>query len=64
MLSCVPEALRGYKRVIDAGFATTFSEGLVLEGRAARAHAKSVPPEALAQRRGNVQERGRSQTRS
>jgi enoyl-CoA hydratase len=64
MLSCVPEALRGYKRVIDAGFATTFSEGLALEGRASRDHAKSVTPDALAQRRGNVQERGRSQTRS
>jgi enoyl-CoA hydratase len=63
MLSCVPEALRGYKRVIDAGFATTFSEGLALEGRASRDHAKSVTPDALAERRGNVQERGRSQTR-
>jgi enoyl-CoA hydratase len=63
MLGCVPEALRGYKRVIDAGFATTFSEGMAMEGRASRDHARSVTPELLAQRRGRVQERGRSQTR-
>ncbi|MDH3214124.1 MAG: enoyl-CoA hydratase [Myxococcales bacterium] len=64
MLGCVPEALRRYKRVIDAGFATTFSEGLALEGRASRDHAKSVTSEVLARRRGSVQERGRSQIRS
>ena len=64
MLSCDPETLRGYKRVIDVGFSTTLSEGLVVEGRASRDHAKSVTPEALAQRREGVQDRGRAQTRS
>jgi enoyl-CoA hydratase len=64
MLSCVPEALRGYKRVIDAGFATTFSEGLTLESRAAGDHARSVTPAMLAERRKGVQDRGRAQSKS
>lgn len=64
MLSCDPETLRGYKRVIDVGFSTTLSEGLVVEGRASREHAKSVTPETLAQRREGVQDRGRAQARS
>jgi enoyl-CoA hydratase len=62
MLSCDPESLRGYKRLIDAGFATTFEEGLHLEARASREHAKAVTPELVAARRGVVQERGRRQT--
>ena len=61
MLSCVPEVLRSYKRVIDEGFATTFEEGLRLEGRIAREHAKSVTPETIAERRKDVMERGRGQ---
>lgn len=64
MLSCDPETLRGYKRVIDVGFSTPLSEGLVVEGRASREHAKSVTPETLAQRREGVQDRGRAQARS
>jgi enoyl-CoA hydratase len=62
MLSCDPDSLRGYKRLIDAGFATTFEEGLRLEGRASREHAKAVTPEMVATRRGAVQARGRRQT--
>ena len=33
MVSCVPEVLREYKRVIDHGFGTTFAEGMALESR-------------------------------
>jgi len=62
MLSCVPDVLRGYKRVIDEGFATTFAEGVALEGRVAREHSRSVPPEAIADRRRGVMERGRRQS--
>ena len=62
MLECVPEAMRGYKRVIDAGYATTLSEGLAIEGRAARDRAESVRPESLAGRREGLQRRGRAQS--
>ncbi|HKJ23970.1 MAG TPA: enoyl-CoA hydratase [Myxococcota bacterium] len=62
MLSCVPEVLRGYKRLIDEGFATNFAEGIALEGRAAREHSRSVTPETIADRRRGVMERGRRQS--
>ena len=62
MLECVPEAMRGYKRVIDAGFATTLSEGLAIEGNASRDQVRSVTPEMLAERREGVQRRGRTQS--
>jgi enoyl-CoA hydratase len=64
MLSCVPEALRGYKQLIDAGYATSFGEGLDLERRSSREHARSVTPELVAERRVGVQERGRGQSRA
>ena len=62
MLSCDPASLRGYKQLIDEGFATTFAAGLRLEARASREHAKAITPEMVAARRGTVQERGRRQT--
>ncbi len=61
MLSCVPDVLRGYKQVIDNGFAGGLGDGLELERRVSREHAKSVTPELLSQRRKGVQARGRSQ---
>jgi enoyl-CoA hydratase len=61
MLSCVPDVLRGYKQVIDSGFAGGLSEGLEMESRISREHAKSVTPEQLSERRKGVQARGRSQ---
>jgi enoyl-CoA hydratase len=63
MLSCEPEVLRGYKRVIDAGYAETFVRGLALEAEASRAHARSQTPAMLAARRAGVQARGREQNR-
>jgi enoyl-CoA hydratase len=63
MLSCDPGVLRGYKRVIDAGFAATFAEGRRIESEASRAHARAVTPDAIAERRRTVQERGRTQSR-
>lgn len=62
MLSCVPEVMRDYKRVIDEGFATTLAEGLVLEGRASREHARKIAPDAIAARRRGVMDRGRRQS--
>ena len=63
MLSCDPQTMRGYKGVIDRGFAATFADGLALEGDASRKHVKSVTPEAIAKRRAQVQERGRAQSK-
>ena len=62
MRSCGADMLRQYKRVIDAGYATTLADGLRVEAVASRAHVQSVTPEDIAARRRNVQERGRSQT--
>jgi len=60
MLSCDPDSLRGYKRVIDEGFAETLAEGLEREGRSSARHMKENPPDVASRRRG-VQERGRQQ---
>ena len=62
MLSCVPEMLRNLKRVIDEGFATTLTEGLKLEHAAWRAHVQQITPEAIAERRAAIQQRGRKQS--
>jgi enoyl-CoA hydratase len=61
MLSCDPDVLRGYKRVIDDGYATTFADGLRIERARNREHAATVTPEKIAARRAVVQARGRSQ---
>jgi len=61
MLSCEPDVMRAYKRVIDAGYAASFADGLALESEAAGAHARAVTPAALAARRAGVQARGRAQ---
>jgi enoyl-CoA hydratase len=64
MLSCVPDVMRAYRRVIDEGYALTFEEGLRAETEAARRHGKALTPEKVAERRKAVQERGRQQSRS
>ena len=61
MLSCDPEVMRSYKRVIDEGFGKTFADGLRLESEISRAHAKSLTADAIAKRRAGVQARGREQ---
>ncbi|MEO6029729.1 MAG: enoyl-CoA hydratase, partial [Candidatus Binatia bacterium] len=61
MLSCDPVLLPSYKRVIDAGYATTFGAGLQLENDASRAHARTLTAESIATRRAGVQARGREQ---
>ena len=60
MLSCDPVSLRGYKRVIDEGFAATLADGLAMESRASTAHSRAHPPDVAARRK-TVQERGRRQ---
>jgi enoyl-CoA hydratase/carnithine racemase len=63
MLSCVPEVMRGIKRVIDGGFSQTLAEGLRIEADASRAYARQLTPEVLAARRAGVQDRGRQQSK-
>jgi len=64
MLSCVPDVLRRYKQVIDAGYAETFGRGLAIEAEASRDYARTLTPEVLGARRAGVQQRGREQSRS
>jgi enoyl-CoA hydratase len=63
MLSCVPEVMRAYKRIIDDGFAATFADGLRIETTANREHARGLTPALIAERRRGVQDRGRTQSR-
>jgi enoyl-CoA hydratase len=63
MLSCEPTALRGYKRLIDAGFALPYGEARRLESKTAIEHARGVSAEQIAARRRGIQARGRAQTR-
>src|SRR5215475_12484947 len=51
MLSCVPDVLRRYKQVIDAGYAETFGRGLAIEAEASRDYARTLTPEVLGARR-------------
>jgi enoyl-CoA hydratase len=62
MLSCDPELMRAYKRVIDEGFAAAYGEGRRIESRASREHVGTLSPEKIAARRLQVQERGRVQS--
>ncbi|CAE7149436.1 ECHIA [Symbiodinium necroappetens] len=51
------------RRIMDAGWAATLDEGLQLEDTASRAHSKSqVRADKVAQRRKDIQSRGRVQT--
>jgi enoyl-CoA hydratase len=61
MLSCVPDVMRAYKRVIDEGFAATYAEGRGIETHAAAA--RRISAAEVAARRSAVQDRGRAQSR-
>jgi enoyl-CoA hydratase len=62
MLSCNRASLVGYKRLIDAGFGTTFADAMEMEARVSTESAATVTPEDIAGRREAVRGRGRSQT--
>jgi len=62
MLSCVPEMLSSYKRVIDLGFSESLGEGRRIEVAANREHGRRVTPDDVARRRLAVMDRGRSQS--
>ena len=62
MLSCVPEALRGYKQLIDEGFALPYGEALDHESRVSAEHMRTITPQMVAGRRKAIQKRGRAQS--
>jgi enoyl-CoA hydratase len=62
MLSCEPRTLRGYKRLIDEGFATNAGEGRRHEVEVSTTHMKGVSAGDVAARRAGVVARGRAQT--
>ena len=55
MLSCEPRTLRGYKRMIDDGYAGSFGDGMRMESRRSIEHMAGVSPESVAQRRASIQ---------
>ena len=61
MLSCVPEVMREYRKLIDRGHGMTLQDGLALEGEISRARNRAVRPEQVAERRAGIQQRGREQ---
>jgi enoyl-CoA hydratase len=61
MLSCVPEALRGYKALIDDGLALPYGDARALERERSHAHARGVRADEIASRRAGIQARGRAQ---
>ena len=63
MLSCVPEVMREYKRLIDRGHALSLGDGLALEHEISRARNARVTGDDVAARRAGIQQRGRAQAR-
>ena len=61
MLSVVPEALVGYKRMIDRGFDLPFAEGMRIETQLGREYNRGVTPQSVAERRESIEARGRKQ---
>ncbi len=64
MLSCDPVVMREIKRLIDAGYATTLSEGLRIEERASKQHMQRRAKSGAADPRQSVQARGRAQAKA
>ena len=62
MRSCVPEAVRGYKRLIDEGFGMGYADGRRYEGAVSRAQVAGVSAADVAARREAIQSRGRTQS--
>ena len=60
MLSCVPDVMRQYKRMIDRGFDLALGDAMTYEVEVARLH-QSPRPEVVAGRLDAIQARGREQ---
>jgi enoyl-CoA hydratase len=61
MASCEPEFLRGYKRLIDDGYAMSFGEAMAYEASSPFAHLTDMSPDAIARRRQEVTARAKTQ---
>jgi enoyl-CoA hydratase len=61
MLSCVPEALKTYKRVINEGYAMNLSQAMALELQISVDSARRLTAANVAERRDGVIARGRQQ---
>ena len=61
MLSCVPGAVEGYKRMIDEGYAINYGDSRALELKLSNEHIRSVSAKDIAERRAGVVARGRAQ---
>ena len=64
MLSCDPDALRGYKRLIDECYGMNFSAALQYENAVATRTALEMTADRIAARRTSIQERNRGGRRS
>ena len=60
MLSCVPEAMRQYKRMIDRGYDLALGDAMTYEVEVSRMH-QSPAPETVAERLPGIRNRGRDQ---
>jgi enoyl-CoA hydratase len=63
ILSCVAGVPAKIKRLIDDGYAGTFADGMRMERKRSNEHVRGVTPDAIANRRASIQERGRGQAR-
>jgi enoyl-CoA hydratase len=61
MLSCVPGAVEGYKRMIDQGYAINYGDSRALELKLSNEHIRGVSAKDIAERRLGVVARGRAQ---
>ena len=61
MLSCQPDSLRGYKKLIDEGFAMNYGDALRHEAHVSRSSMNEIRSKDVADRRESVQRRGRDQ---
>lgn len=64
MVSADGRTQRQLKRLIDDGYMQELATGLALEQERAGLHARAAGPQAVAQRRETLQQRGRSQKRA
>lgn len=61
IISCPPDMVRKYKRLIDDGFGMTYSDAMKLEAKVFIEHALQVSAKAVAARREAIMDRGREQ---
>jgi enoyl-CoA hydratase len=61
MRSCVPDIMRSYKRLIDEGYGMPYSDAMAHEAKVSLESISGITASAIAERREQVQARGRDQ---